>query len=238
MFAADGRAWRSKAATRRHGACAGFMSRRLGATASIRLPKVWLRKARLVYPSQMLTHRHAIARLAGAFLASVLWSGAAAAQIAAADPEESDFGDRTLYKTVTYQSLSSLNDFLFGMVFAGGMATGGALAAVSFVTEPIFYYYHEKLWERSSNDEDPADENIGIAKTASYVTINAGRIFSTGMLLTGSPVTAAGFVAFNVVGDSVNYVANDLAWSHFWPLSPVDAGAQVEADSFERMPIR
>lgn len=234
MFAAGGRAWRSESATRRH----SFMFRRLGAAAFICPPKVWFRRAGLVYPSRMFTHRHAIARLAGALLASVFWSGAAAAQIAAVDPEEAVFGDRTLYKTVTYQNLSSLNDFLFGIVFAGGMATGGALAAISFVTEPIFYYYHEKLWERSSNDKDPADENIGIAKTASYVTINAGRIFSTGMLLTGSPATAAGFVAFNVVGDSVNYVANDLAWSHFWPLSPVDAGTQVEADSLERMPIQ
>lgn len=191
-----------------------------------------------MYPSRMFTHHGSIKRLAGVLLAIALWSGAAAAQVVASDPEEFDFDERTIYKTVTYQSLSSLNDFLFGMAFAGGLAAGSALAAVSFVTEPIFYYYHEKFWGLSSNDEGSKDENIGVAKTTSYVTINAGRIFFTGMLLTGSPATAAGFVAFNVVGDSVNYVANDLAWSHFWPPSPVDTGEQVEAGALERMPIQ
>jgi uncharacterized membrane protein len=120
-------------------------------------------------------------------------------------------------KTATYQAMSSFNDFVYGAVFAGGIAAGGVLAAASLVTEPIVHFLHEAAWNTApAVDRDEALRRVPV-KAATYTMANSGRVFASAWLLTGNPVVAAGMVAFNAVGDAVVYAVNDAAWARFGP---------------------
>ncbi|QCG91214.1 DUF2061 domain-containing protein [Azospirillum sp. TSH100] len=130
--------------------------------------------------------------------------------------------DRNLGKTITYQTLSSLNDFAFGLVFAGGVVAGGVLAVASTVTEPIFYYIHENIWDAYQPRSEDEGVNTVAAKTATYTSANMMRIFATGWIVTGNPALATGYVAFNSMADSLTYATNDAIWMYVWPRANTD----------------
>ena len=134
---------------------------------------------------------------------------------APADAAAPTFGQKA-GKTATYQAMSSFNDFLYGAIVGGGLATGGLLAATSLVTEPIIHYLHETAWGQAPPPADAAAamERLPI-KTATYAAANAGRVFTATWLLTGNPVIAVGMVAFNAVTDSLTFALNDAAWIRF-----------------------
>ncbi len=139
----------------------------------------------------------------------------AVASVAATDPgaAEPGYPSYTLYRTMTYQGMATFNDFVYATMFGGGIAAGGALAAASLVTEPITFYLHETVWQTVSPHHGPADFGLTAAKTATYTMTNMTRVFASAWLLTGSTAFAAGFVAFNAVGDAIVYSVNDIAWT-------------------------
>lgn len=143
---------------------------------------------------------------------------AAPASAWAQDTTDVALSPRNLYKTVTYQSLSAFDDFMFGVLFGGGVAAGGILFATSVVTEPVLYYLHETVWGTLAPRAGSAEMELIPAKTATYTLTNMGRTFATGWLLTGSPLVGAGFVAFNAFGDAAAYALNDVAWAYFDPI--------------------
>ncbi|BBK37978.1 hypothetical protein STAQ_30560 [Allostella sp. ATCC 35155] len=119
-----------------------------------------------------------------------------------------------------------MNDFLYGVVFAGGVAAGGVLAVTSLVTEPVVHFLHERAW---GNAPVPADQDEALrrvpVKSATYALANSGRVFATAWLLTGNPLVAAGMVAFNTVGDATVYAINDAAWARFGGTPPPAMGS-------------
>ena len=164
------------------------------------------------------------ASLATAALAETTPAAAPPAETAAT-PEASDV-TRIASRTATYQVMSSLNDFLYGVVFAGGVAAGGLLAVTSLVTEPVVHFLHETAW---GNAPPPADQDEALrrvpVKSATYTLANSGRVFTTAWLLTGNPIVAVGMVAFNAVGDATVYAINDAAWAHFGGTPPPAMGS-------------
>ncbi|MGQ9368983.1 DUF2061 domain-containing protein [Azospirillum sp. ST 5-10] len=146
-------------------------------------------------------------------VAAVTAPGPARAEASAAPPAV----DRTLAKTLTYLGLSALNNFAFGALRYGDLASGGVFALVSITTEPVVYYVHEAAWAALLPHTGLSERDAVPAKTASYTVVNAARVLANGWVLTGSATAAVGFLVFNVIGDSVSYAVNDLAWAHLFP---------------------
>lgn len=121
-------------------------------------------------------------------------------------------------KTLTYISLSALNDFAYGVVSSGHLAVGGTLALVSLATEPFLYYAHETAWNAAVGTAPDITLSSLPLRTVTYTALNVGRIFVTGVMVTGSIPVAAGFVGFNLFGDALSYAANDLAWAYYAPV--------------------
>lgn len=162
---------------------------------------------------------------AAVFVAVWILAGAGPAWADEADePKPPSFSPRAVYKTMTYQAVSAFDDFMFGVMFGGGVAAGGVLLATSVVTEPVLYYLHEMVWGTLAPRTGTAELELVPAKTATYTLTNMGRVFATGWLLTGSPLVGAGFVAFNAVGDAAAYALNDVAWVYFAPIPDTAAG--------------
>jgi len=142
-----------------------------------------------------------------------------------ATPGASDVG-RIASRTATYQVMSSLNDFLYGVVFAGGVAAGGLLAVTSLVTEPVVHFLHETAWGSAPAPADPDEALRRVpVKSATYALANSGRVFASAWLLTGNPIIAVGMVAFNTVGDATVYAINDAAWARFGGTPPPAMGS-------------
>ena len=185
-----------------------------------------------LYPAGDTVYRTSRFRHAGLAGAALLALTIGAAQPVSADvPAETEGTEssyRNVYKTLTYQSVSAFDDFMFGVLFGGGVAAGGVLAAVSITTEPVLYYLHESVWSSIAADSGATETELIPTKTATYTLANMGRVFATGWALTGNPAIGVGFVAFNAVGDAVAYAANDLAWAYFAPLP--DPAGQSGAD--------
>lgn len=159
----------------------------------------------------------------GLFFAVCLLAAAPVAAVAQDAPqaEAADASRRALYKTATYQSASSFNDFAFAAAVSRvGAAGGGLLAAMSLVTEPVVYYFHESAWTAARTASGRTEMEVLPSKTVSYAAVNSGRVFLSGLIVTGSPLFALGFTAFNAVGDAMTSAGNDAAWAYFAPDTP------------------
>jgi uncharacterized membrane protein len=117
----------------------------------------------------------------------------------------------TPLKTLTFLSLSSINDFAFGYLF-GSLATGGAMVAANLTTGWGLYYLHESAWIAYDPQGKLPEGTTGL-RTATFTIANSTRIFALGLLLTGSPVISGGFVVFNAAGDAAAYVITDKLWN-------------------------
>ena len=154
-------------------------------------------------------------------LATVPAAAQEAPQAGAPQSETTAPSQRTLYKTATYQSMSSFNDFAFAATVSRvGAAGGGLLAGLSLVTEPIVYYVHETAWTSAREASGQTEMEVLPTKTVSYAMVNSGRVFLSGLLVTGSPLFALGFTAFNAVGDAATSAGNDTLWAYFAPTDP------------------
>ena len=126
---------------------------------------------------------------------------------------------RTLYKTFSYQTLSSLDDFAFGYFFGGGIAAGSLLVVANAVSELAVNYAHDLTWAVASQDTGLSEAETRTTRTATYTAINTIRVFGLGLLFTASAAVSLGYVAFNSAADAAVYAANDIVWDRYWPLS-------------------
>ncbi len=141
-----------------------------------------------------------------------------AAEPATPDPLTSEPGavTRSFYRSMSYQVLSSLDDFLFGYVFAGGATAATALAVGSAVSEMAVNYLHDLGWSVfaiTPEDEDHTRQT----RTATFSTVNALRSFAISHVVTGNMLVSVGYVAFNTSADAVVYAVNDAVWGLLWP---------------------
>jgi len=137
-----------------------------------------------------------------------------------------------LYKTLTYQALSTLGAYAYGDLFAGGAAVGGLLAVASTGTEPLLYYVHEWAWSKAAPHLTDRPGELVPVKTTTYAVLDAARSFAIGLAVTGSATLAGGFLAFHVVTDAASYVVNDLGWLYFMPQDRAGAsGARTVASN-------
>jgi uncharacterized membrane protein len=76
--------------------------------------------------------------------------------------------NRTLVKTVTYQTIATTLDFATHYVVVGNFATAAALSAFGFVVSPFVYFGHEMAWDyfgspRARRPDLPTPTNIAPA---------------------------------------------------------------------------
>jgi|GEM_PF-5973476 len=124
---------------------------------------------------------------------------------------------RTWYRSISYQTLSSLDDFGFGYFLGGGAAAGGVLVLANAVSELAVNYAHDLTWAIASRDLAVPEGDTRTTRTFTYTAMNTVRVFGLGILITGNAVTSLGYVAFNAVADAGVYAANDAAWDIYWP---------------------
>ena len=156
-----------------------------------------------------------LARLVGAIC---VWLAPSVGFAAAAETgSDTEMVQRTWYKSLSYQTLSSVDDFAFGYLFGGGVAAGGILVLANAVSELAVNYAHDLTWAVASRDLAVPEEETRTTRTVTYTAVNTVRVFGLGLLVTGNAAASLGYVAFNAVADAAVYAANDAVWARYWP---------------------
>jgi uncharacterized membrane protein len=55
---------------------------------------------------------------------------------------------RSLAKTITWRIIASIDTFIIAWVITGSWQLGGSIAIIEVLTKIIFYYVHERVWNK------------------------------------------------------------------------------------------
>ena len=55
---------------------------------------------------------------------------------------------RSLAKTITWRITASIDTFIIAWVITGRWYLGGSIAIIEVLTKIIFYYVHERVWNK------------------------------------------------------------------------------------------
>ena len=55
---------------------------------------------------------------------------------------------RSLAKTITWRITASIDTFIIAWVITGSWQLGGSIAIIEVLTKIIFYYVHERAWNK------------------------------------------------------------------------------------------
>jgi uncharacterized membrane protein len=55
---------------------------------------------------------------------------------------------RSLAKTITWRITASIDTFIIAWVITGSWQLGGSIAIIEVLTKIIFYYVHERVWNK------------------------------------------------------------------------------------------
>ena len=53
-------------------------------------------------------------------------------------------------KACTWRVLASADTFLIGFLLTGSAAVGASIASIEVLTKMFLYYWHERMWEKTS----------------------------------------------------------------------------------------
>ena len=128
----------------------------------------------------------------------------------------------SLYKTITYETLTNLADIPLYYAVLGGAAPASALFnTVNVVTAGATYYAYEVAWNfygppiRGQPPSVVVDAEI--KKTLLYRVVSTGRNLALGYAFTGSAAATVSFALVSNVVDGTLYVANEYGWYAYGP---------------------
>lgn len=123
--------------------------------------------------------------------------------------------ERSLYKTLTYESVANLSDLALSVALIGGTALGSGFLTVNTASSVATYYAHEYAW--SVLGPPPAEKtNATIAaKTFVYRIVSTTRNVAIGFAFGGAAGAVAAYAASVAFVHTGLYVANEYAWDFF-----------------------
>lgn len=55
---------------------------------------------------------------------------------------------RSLFKTISWRVLASIDTFLISWLISGKISIGISIATLEVITKLIIYYFHERAWDK------------------------------------------------------------------------------------------
>lgn len=125
---------------------------------------------------------------------------------------------RTLYKTITYQTVLNAADLvLFELLIGGGTVVTAGFFATNALSAAALYYAFEYAWRTHGPTLDQTTERTLVEKTLLYQAVNSGRYFALGYGFGGGAAIATTFTVVNFVADTAIFAVNEYAWDILRP---------------------
>lgn len=137
-----------------------------------------------------------------------------------ADAAEPSIWERTLYKTLTYQSGTNIMDLaLFTALIGGAAGTGSSFLVVNAVTAAGLYYGFEYGWTSAEDKNSEKTTGDMASKAIVYRVANAGRNLALGFAFGGAAAASTAFMLANTATDTAIYIGNEYLWDMVYPTS-------------------
>lgn len=120
--------------------------------------------------------------------------------------------ERSLYKTLTYESVANLSDLALSIALIGGTALGSGFLTLNTTSSIATYYAHEYAWAVFGPPPAEKTGQIIAAKTALYRVISTARNVAIGFAFGGTAGAVGANAASVAVVHTGLYVANEYAW--------------------------
>jgi|TARA_B110000908_G_scaffold56121_1_gene68347 uncharacterized membrane protein len=116
---------------------------------------------------------------------------------------------RHIAKTLSWRLIGTLDTMLLSWLISGDLSVGLKIGAFEIVTKMTLYYFHERLWFKSSI-ENPNKRHL--SKTFSWRAIGTLDTILLGWLITGNPFTGLKIGSVEVFSKMLLYFGHEKLW--------------------------
>ena len=116
---------------------------------------------------------------------------------------------RHILKSFSWRFIGSLDTFIFAWIITRDFNEGINLSVITTFTKLVWYYFHERIWFKSSI----VDSNKRhVAKTFTWRGIGTLDTVLFGWLLTGSPLTGLKIGGLETFSKMLLYYGHEKFW--------------------------
>ena len=116
---------------------------------------------------------------------------------------------RHIAKTISWRLIGTIDTIVLSWLISGDLSLGLQIGFLEVITKMILYYFHERLWFKSSMLNT---NKRHLAKTFSWRAIGTLDTFILGWLITGNPLTGLKIGCAEVVSKMLLYFGHEKIW--------------------------
>jgi uncharacterized membrane protein len=116
---------------------------------------------------------------------------------------------RHVAKSLTWRLVGTTDTMLLSWFISGDFSVGLKIGAFELLTKMIIYYFHERLWFKSSIENS---NKRHLLKTFSWRAIGTLDTVLLGWLVTGNPLTGFKIGSIEVFSKMLLYFGHEKLW--------------------------
>ena len=116
---------------------------------------------------------------------------------------------RHVAKSLTWRLVGTTDTMLLSWFISGDLSVGLKIGAFELLTKMIIYYFHERLWFKSSIEDS---NKRHLLKTFSWRAIGTLDTVLLGWLVTGNPLTGFKIGSIEVFSKMLLYFGHEKLW--------------------------
>jgi uncharacterized membrane protein len=116
---------------------------------------------------------------------------------------------RHIAKTISWRLIGTIDTIVLSWLISGNLSLGLQIGVFEVITKMILYYFHERLWFKSSMLNK---NKRHLVKTFSWRAIGTLDTFMLGWLISGNPLTGLKIGGAEVVSKMLLYFWHEKIW--------------------------
>lgn len=116
---------------------------------------------------------------------------------------------RHLAKTITWRIIGTIDTLLLSWFISDDLTVGVQIGFLELITKMVLYYFHERLWFKSTILES---NKRHILKTFSWRGVGTIDTIVLGWLITGNPLTGLKIGGAEVITKLLLYFGHEKLW--------------------------
>lgn len=116
---------------------------------------------------------------------------------------------RHIAKTVTWRIIGSIDTVILSWFISGDAQIGLEIGLLEVVTKIILYYFHERVWFKSSIKEK---NKRHVYKTITWRVVGTVDTMLLAWVITGNPITGVKIGFAEVITKMLLYYLHEKAW--------------------------
>jgi uncharacterized membrane protein len=116
---------------------------------------------------------------------------------------------RHVAKSLTWRFIGTIDTLVFAWLITGDLSEGFSISGITTFTKLVWYYFHERIWFKSSVKES---NKRHILKTFSWRAIGTIDTIIFGWIITGNPLSGLKIGGFELPTKMLLYFFHEKLW--------------------------